>query len=442
MENELRILYNIIMFKVQKNRLKISKEHYLFLKDLCHRSKGLYNQTLYQTRQHFDNCGEFLNYSKSYELLKQSGIYKCLPSDPAQQIMKIVERDFRSFFGLLKKKKAGNYNRQAHLPKYKKKDGHCLLIFPIRKHQNKEEFIITIPKHMQETYKFKKFKYPIPPNIKGKNIKEVRIIPKNNAKFFEIEFVYEVKGEKCDLNKEKSLAIDIGISNFATCLDMTSGFSFILDGKEIKSINRFYNKTKGYLQSILAHQKRRSSNKLNVIAYKRHCKINEFMNQYTNFIIQYCLLSEIGHIGIGEGWLAQDGVNLGKKTNQNFVNIPFGKFVQKLKSKCEYYGIEFQTTEESYTSKCDHLASESMCHHDEYLGKRVKRGLFKSSTGKIINADVNGALGIGIKCRGNRGLVSKLNSGVITTPRRIRLNNIHQTSTKGLLIQTKTYQFV
>ena len=426
-----------MMFKVQKNRLKIAKEEYLFLKNLCRKSKDLYNQTLYQTRQHFFNCGEFLNSNKAYDVLKTKECYKLMPSDPAQQTMKIVERDFRSFFGLLQKKKAGNYNRKANLPRYKNKDGYSLLIFPIRKHQNKEYFVLSVPKDMQEQVGFKKFKYPISKNVIGKEIKEVRILPKNNAKFFEIEFVYQVEGEKHDLNQDHTLAIDVGVTNFATCLDMESGFSFILDGKEIKSLNRFFNKTKAHLQSILDHQKKKWSRRLSNLSYRRDRQLNEYMNQYCNLIVQYCLLNKVGHICVGEGWTAQDGCNLGRRNNQNFTQIPFGKFVQKLKAKCEYYGILFETIQEAYTSKCDHLANEPMCHQEKYLGKRIKRGLFKSSTGVILNADVNGALGIGIKSTGNRDLISKLNSGVVTTPCRIRIGAIHQSSAKGLLNQTK-----
>ena len=151
-----------------------------------------------------------------------------------------------------------------------------------------------------------------------------------------------------------------------------------------------------------------------------------------NLIVQTCLAHKIGKVVIGEGWLAQDGSNLGKRNNQNFVNLPFGKFVWKLQAKCQEYGIECLTTEESYTSKCDHFAGEPMKHHNNYLGRRNPRGLFHSSTGVTINADMNGALGILLKTSKQKGLLTQLCSGGVTPPRRIRLREIQQTSSVRL----------
>lgn len=210
--------------------------------------------------------------------------------------------------------------------------------------------------------------------------------------------------------------------------------SFILDGRKMKSINQWYNKEKARLKSILDTQgKQKSSKRLRVMNDKRERRIKEFLNQYVNFIIQTCLTKQIGKVVIGEGWHAQESANLGDKTNQNFVMLPFGKFASKLKAKCELYGIEFRTINEAYTSKCDHLANEPMCHHDKYLGRRVKRGLFKSSTGIVVNADVNGALGIMLKSGSGNDLRIKLSSGVINTPLRIKLNNIQSSSSMRLI---------
>ena len=160
--------------------------------------------------------------------------------------------------------------------------------------------------------------------------------------------------------------------------------------------------------------------------------LNEYLSQYVNLIVQICLIHKIGKVVIGEGWLAQDGCNLGKRNNQNFVNLPFGKFVWKLQAKCQEYSIECMTIEESYTSKCDHLAGESMKHQNKYLGKRKPRGLFHSSTGSIINADKNGALGILLKTSNQKSLLTQLRSGGVTPPRRIKLREIQQTSSVQL----------
>jgi len=170
-----------------------------------------------------------------------------------------------------------------------------------------------------------------------------------------------------------------------------------MDGRELKSLNRLYNKTKSKLQSTLKKQGMKSSHRIRLLGARRGRQINEYLNQYSYFILQYCLQNDISKVIIGEGWLAQNGANHGDANNQNFVHLPFAKFAQKLKSKLTLYGIDFKAIEESYTSKCDHLAGESMCHHETYLGNRKKRGLFISSTGVKLNADVNGALGIMLK---------------------------------------------
>jgi len=422
------------MFKSQKNKMRLDKEQFKFLRDLCHRSKDLFNATLYETRQHFFRCGQFLNYNTAYHVMKEQEVFKRLPTDPGTQTMKVVERCFRSFFGLLKKKQGGNYNRPVSIPHYLDKDGHFILLFPIREGRCKNEFVVRVPKDMQEEYSFKQFTYTVPPNVKGHKIKEVRILPKAGATYFEIEFVYEVEQEDKRLDKKHILSIDLGVDNFATCLDSKSGLSFILDGKVMKSINRFYNKTKGYLQGVLDHQDKKWSKRLGRFSGKRSRMLGEHLSQYANLVVEVCLSNNIGKVVVGEGWLAQNGVNLGKRNNQNFVNLPFGKFVWKLQAKCWFYGIEVVTHEESYTSKCDHLAGEPMKHHEKYMGKRRPRGLFHSSTGIIINADTNGALGILLKESKQKGLLTQLCSGGVTPPRRIRLREIQQTSSKKLAL--------
>lgn len=421
-----------MQFKVQKNKLKLNKAQFRFWRDMCKRSKNLFNSTLYQTNQHFELSGEFLNYTTAYHVMKNTTQYKALGTDPAQQTMKIVERCFKSFFGLLKKKQSGNYNKPAKKPNYLPKEGYFLCIFPQR--NCTKQFSVVVPKDLQSKYKFKKFTYPIPPNVVGHKIKEIRILPKGKAEHFEIEFVYEVKEKHPKLDKTKTLSIDPGVNNFATCLDSETGRSFILDGRKMKSINQWYNKERARLKSILDKQgKQKSSKRLRVMNDKRERRIKEFLNQYVNFIVQMCLTKQIGKVVIGEGWHAQENCNLGDKTNQNFVMLPFGEFAWKLKVKCELYGIEFKSINEAYTSKCDHLANELMCHHDKYLGRRVKRGLFKSSTGIVINADINGALGIMLKSGSGNDLRVKLSSGVVNTPLRIRLNNIQSNSSMRLI---------
>jgi len=355
-----------------------------------------------------------------------------MPTLASQQSMMMVDRAYASFFGLLRSKRLGHYVGEVKIPGYLDKDGYFPFILPNNKGLWKTEIKVRITPTLKSKYKLKEFKYPIPECIKQHKIKEIRIIPKLDAEYFEIEYVYEVEEPKASEGKN-CLSIDIGVNNFATCLDEKSGRSFILDGRELKSLNRLYNKTKAQLQSILEKQGKYSSHRIRLLGARRGRQINDYLNNYSNFILQYCLENDVGFVVIGEGWMAQNGVNHGDKNNQNFVNLPFAKFVQKLKSKLMLNGISFKAREESYTSKCDHLAGEVMCHHEEYMGKRYPRGLFKSSTGMVLNADVNGALGIMLKEGKGKSLITQLNSGVVNTPRRIRIEAIRQTSSKRLV---------
>ena len=153
---------------------------------------------------------------------------------------------------------------------------------------------------------------------------------------------------------------------------------------------------------------------------KRECKINDYMHKASHFVIKYCLKNNIGNVVIGNNKDWKQNCNMGKRNNQNFVSIPFEKIISMIKYKSEDYGINVMITEESYTSKVDHFANEEMCKHKHYLGKRVKRGLFKSSTGKIVNADTNGAIGILRKVADEKFKDLIVSRGDVVSP--IRLN--------------------
>ncbi|WP_143592346.1 IS200/IS605 family accessory protein TnpB-related protein, partial [Thermococcus litoralis] len=124
---------------------------------------------------------------------------------------------------------------------------------------------------------------------------------------------------------------------------------------------------------------------------------------------------------IGELKGVKQNTDLGRRNNQNFHYIPYGLFKQKLKAKCERYGINYIEVDEAYTSKVDALALEPIEKREKYLGKRVRRGLFQSSTGVLINADVNGALNILRKVAGDSPIGGIAGSGRVNRPVRVRL---------------------
>jgi len=240
---------------------------------------------------------------------------------------------------------------------------------------------------------FKEFMFKLPKHIQVDKLQEVRIIPVFNGKEFDIEFVYKKTiNEQPSLDQTRYLSLDMGLNNFATCFDSTSGFSFIIDGKRIKSYNWKYNKDIARLQSIKDHQEyTHLTNRMIRLTRKRQSSINNYFNLAVKYVTDYCVKEHIGTIVVGDFSGIKQKINIGKRNNQNFVQIPYGFFRQKLKSKCEQLGIVCESIEESYTSKTSFLDREAPERHDTYKGKRTKRGLFRSANGTCINSDQNGA---------------------------------------------------
>lgn len=123
-------------------------------------------------------------------------------------------------------------------------------------------------------------------------------------------------------------------------------------------------------------------------------------------------------IGLNKEWKQE--INIGRRNNQHFVSIPHSKLIDKIVYKANILGINVVIHEESYTSKIDHLAFEPLKKQDTYLGKRKKRGLFQSSVGKLINSDINGAIGIVRKVIGDSFIEKIIDSGFVFNP--VRLN--------------------
>ena len=219
---------NYIYLTVKQQVKHLSKEDYITIKELCHTAKNLVNEAIYNVRQYYFAEGKFLKYEKNYALLKNSSNYKTLNSNMAQQILKEVDCSFKSFFGLLKLAKQGKYAfTDCKLPHYLPKDGYTTLIIGfVRLNGNK--LILPFSNSFKKTHK--SVEITIPPILLDKTIKEIRIIPKANARFFEIQYVYEAECIQRNLNTNNALALDLGVNNLVTAIS-NSGKSFIIDGK-------------------------------------------------------------------------------------------------------------------------------------------------------------------------------------------------------------------
>ena len=415
------------MYLTVKQQVKhLSKENYMTIKKLCRTAKNLFNEAIYNVRQYYFTECEFLKYEKNYTLLKNSPNYKALNSNMAQQILKEVDGAFKSFFGLLKLVKQKKYAfTGCKLPHYLPKDGYTTLIIAfVRLNGNK--LILPFSNSFKKTHK--PIEITIPPILLDKTIKEIRIIPKANARFFEIQYIYEAECIQRNLNTNNALALDLGINNLVTAVSNV-GKSFIIDGKRLKSINQWFNKENARLQSIKdkQHFGKKLTNRQKVIVRNRNNKVNDYMNKIARKVIDYCIINDIGTLVVGYNETFQRNSNIGKQNNQNFVNIPYGQLRNKLEYLCKLNNIVFIKQEESYTSKASFWDKDNIPVYNadnpkeyQFSGKRLQRGLYQTANNKIINADVNGALNIMRKSR-----VVDVNilysRGEVDTPIRIRI---------------------
>ena len=415
-------------FRTQVNRIKsLTKNEYRVLRELCGISKNLYNVGLYNVRQHYFDEKSFLTYESNYHIAKHNENYKLLQAGVSQQILKVVDRNFKSFFSLIKKAKQGEYRFQdVKIPKYLAKDGLFPLILSTNAIRVKEGYFY-VP--LSNTYKkksgLKEIKVKFPPQLIGKALKEVRIVPKAKGKRFDIQYVYEQPFETVLLDKEKAMSIDIGLNNLATCVT-SDGLSYLYDGKPLKSINHYYNKQKAKYQSISMKQGMKYTNRLANMDTKRNNRVKDYMRKVARSIIELCKEQQIGILVIGYNKDFKRGMNLGRKTNQQFTQIPFGLLREYLYNLCEHYGIDYVEQEESYTSKASFFDNDILPiwtgekQNVSFSGKRVRRGLYRTASGILVNADVNGALNI---LRKSNLIDTRILQGIgcLAHPQRVRI---------------------
>lgn len=406
------------MYLAVKQQLNnLSKEEYLVLRELCHVSKNLYNQALYEIRQEYFKSKKYLNYYDVYKRLHGTENYSLLQAQVSQQTLKAVDGNFKSFFGLLKKK------LKARIPKYLDKDGFFKLTISTVSIKNGK---IQLPYSRQYAKEHNKIYLKVPNILKGKEVKQVWIIPRQNARFFEVQYIYKVEPKEKKPIKN-ALAIDLGIDNLCTCVT-SSGKSFIVDGKKLKSFNQWYNKETSRLNSIKDKQKIKGyTKKLYRITTKRNNRVSDILHKSCKYIINYCIDNNIDTIVCGMNKDFQRYSNLGKVNNQKFTQIPFGRIRDILSYLCELNGINFIEQEESYTSKASFWDKDEIPVFDtesnvkySFSGKRIHRGLYRSKNDIMLNADLNGSLNI-LRKSNVVSLEALYSRGVLNPPSRIRV---------------------
>lgn len=377
------------MILSERHIIKNNHKYFKEIDEICFNSKNLYNTGLYRVRQHYFETKKYLN---NYELIntltkeKQDDYIK-LPAKVSQQTLMMVDKNFKSFFNTLKAKKNNQYKKSVNIPKYLKKTGRYLTVYT-KQAISKTKLLKNGLINPSKTNIFIKTK------VEYKDLKQVRFIPRNG--YYVVEILYEFKEKSKLKDNKKYLSIDLGLNNLATCsTNVKNKKNFIVNGKPLKSINQFYNKTKANYDSKYEKNKQsKNSKRLKSLSLKRTNKINDYFHKSSRYIINHLVSTGINTliVGYNKGWKQE--INIGKKNNQKFVDIPFYNFIKMLEYKAELEGINVIIHEESYTSKCSFIDCEDIKKHEAYKGKRIKRGLFKSENGMEYNADINGSYNI------------------------------------------------
>jgi IS605 OrfB family transposase len=359
-------------------------------------SKNLYNRANYIVRQEFISTSkqkesgkiDKANWIRYHQLQKQlqndkDFDYTKLPAKVSQHVLRLIDKNWASFFASIRdwKKNPSKYKGQPSLPKYKdKKHGRCVLIYTIQAISKKEL--------KNGVVKLSGTDIKIKTKQQINTIQQVRVVPKINH--YLIEIIYnkpQIKNE--NLDKNKIAGIDIGLNNLATVTSNQNNVKpLLINGRPLKSMNQYYNKKKAKLQSYVGDK---SSNRLITLTNKRNRKIDNYLHNASRFIVNHFISEGFGIVIIGKNKKLKTEINIGKRNNQAFVNIPHSRFIEMIKYKCELVGIEVIIREESYTSKCSFIDFEEIKHHENYVGKRKYRGLFISKNGIKINADCNGS---------------------------------------------------
>lgn len=367
----------------------IRKSHPLWetIDKMCFNAKNLYNYANYIIRQEYIESGKYIKYYDMNFNLKTHQQYKDCMSQPANCVLRLLDKNWKSFFEGLKEyqKNPSKFLGRPQMPKYLKKNGRYLWMIPnnicyFDKENNELKF------HMKLLNKIK-----WKSRCQGRLI-QVRFVPRGCV--YVMEIVSEIEVPDTVESNNRIVGIDLGVNNLITASNNIGKQPFIINGRGLKSINQFYNKRRAELQSELKRRNNKDwSEKLDLITQKRFNRIKNYMHNASSYVIKWCVKNQIDTLVVGHNDEWKQETSLGNKTNQNFVAIPYDILIKQLAYKCENVGIRFIETEESYTSGTSFLDGELPYKENYDKSRRVKRGLFQSEQG-LINSDVNGSLQI------------------------------------------------
>jgi len=423
---------------VQQVLLSPDDETKAVLEYLCQQSGKLYNSGVYFARQTFFKTGKLLTgkFDLAYEpSVSKTMVAQSVPSTPAQQTLLSVIEAFKSFKGLRSLFLNGQLHFKPKAPGYLTGSKLFKVAYPNSGGQRPTlingQLRFSLGLTVKRWFGISEFFLPMPLNIDISKVKEFTILPKNGA--FYLEMSYEVEKQNHVLDINQALSIDLGTAdNLAACVD-TLGNSLLIDARAMKAMNQLWNKKVSTRKD--GKPEAYWDNWLDRVTRKRNHQMRDGINKAAKLIIDHCLKYGIGTLVIGWNDGFKSNANMGRINNQKFVQMPLGKLKTRLMQLCDLHGIRFQETEEAYTSKASFLDGDSLPKFGvseagrspkpdgwKASGKRVKRGLYKSGNGSLINADLNGAANILQKVASNLGIdLSLLGRRCLTNAARIRV---------------------
>ena len=375
----------------EKHIIKSTNEHFVEADELAFKSKNLYNAANYVIRQNFIFGWGYLNYNEMNRLMKSHEAYKALPAKVSQQVLMLLDKNWKSYFEAHEayKLEPEKFSGKPRIPKYKDKvKGRNVLTYTIQaisKRQLKKGIV-----------KLSGTKIQLRTKLNTALICQVRLVPKCDC--YVVEIIYDELQFTIESIPNSVASIDLGLNNLVALTSNLPKFTpLLINGLPLKSINQFYNKRKSQLQSHLKGN-RKTSQRIQRLTRCRNQKVDNYLHHTSRFIVNHLVSARIGTLVIGKNAQWKKEINLGSRTNQNFVNVPHTRLIEILEYKAELVGIKVIVHEESYTSKSSFLNLDPIPVYGEagaddivFSGKRIHRGMYKTNNGRLINADVNGS---------------------------------------------------
>jgi putative transposase len=396
---------------VEQHIISRDDPRFAAIDEAAFKSKNLYNYANYTIRQKFIFEGVYLDYNKMNKLVQSHEAYKVLPAKVSQQVLKQLDEDWVKFFESCKtyKECPEKFTGQPKLPKYKHKiNGRNILVYTLQALGGGQTLKKGGNRNALQQGLIKPSRLPVVAKTKRdpSTINQARIVPRNG--FYVVEVVYTKKPTQKQVDPSFCAALDLGVTNLAAITSNRKGFvPLVVNGRPLKTWNQWYNKCMKELRSCLPKDERdRVTKQMERITNKRNRRIHHYLHAASRHIIDFLVKQGVGTIIIGKNPLWKQEVGMGRRNNQNFVQIPHARFIDMLTYKAELVGIRVELQEESYTSKASFLDLDPIPVYkpgDEeehtFSGKRIKRGLYRTKDGCEIHADVQGSYNILRKSR-------------------------------------------